>query len=177
MGSIYIMACMCYKRPVFFTRHTLLIVLGPLWNNETVRELGTNLLQFSYNATIFIHFRSMSDKHFGLKTLEKCQDQVTTTIRNNLDKIAQFLREKDIIDRIQCREITNPDQPRGKDYRARMVWQGLVDKVEEDDDIYKIFVEHIRRGYSDSGAEKTVAKLDEQYEEIKRQDMIRSGST
>ncbi len=47
MGSIYIIACMCYKRPVFFTRHTLLIILGPLWNNETVRELGTNLLQLA----------------------------------------------------------------------------------------------------------------------------------
>ncbi len=119
----------------------------------------------------------MSDNHFGLKTLEKCQDQVTTTIRNNLDKIAQFLRDENIIDREQYREITNPDHHRSKDDRAHMVWQGLVDKVEEDDDIYETFVEHIRRDYSDSGAEKTVAKLDEQYEKIKSQDMIRSGST
>ena len=108
----------------------------------------------------------MSDNNLGLSTLENCQEQVTFTIRNNLDNIAQFLRNKKIIDRKMYKKITNVYK--SEDDRAGMIFQKLCDKVQEDCNIYEMFVKHIR-GYPDSGAKKTVAMLDERYKEIESQ--------
>ncbi len=112
----------------------------------------------------------MSDNNLGLSTLENCQEQVTFTIRNNLDNIAQFLRNKKIIDRKMYKKITNVYK--SEDDRAGMIFQKLCDKVQEDCNIYEMFVKHIR-GYPDSGAKKTIAMLDERYKEIESQGMIR----
>ncbi len=86
----------------------------------------------------------------GLKTLENCERQVTITIRNNLESIAGFLRDKKIITRILHNEVTDMKSHDSKDDRAKILYQELCKKVEENDDIYLTFVGYIRDN-QDSG--------------------------
>ncbi len=97
----------------------------------------------------------------GYKALEKHEEQVILTIKNNLEDVARFLRDKKIISKNLHSQVTNPDARETEAYRAKLVYHRLISMVEENDENYSIFVDYIRNHITQSG--KTVRMLDQTY--------------
>ncbi len=103
---------------------------------------------------------SFTQSQPGFKSLNKNEHQVRLTIRNNLGDISRFLREEGIVQQSTYKEVTNPKTTRTKDESAKLVFKELIDKVEEDDEIYKQFVDYLRNNLRST---KTVKMLDDTY--------------
>ncbi len=85
----------------------------------------------------------MSDP--GSQTLLKCEEQVLVFIRNNFHDVAMFMRDKNIISRKVYYEIKDPVSIMPIRHRVRLLFQELIDKIEEDSHIYEIFIEFLRK--------------------------------
>ncbi len=99
--------------------------------------------------------------------LDECKQQVTVTIRNNLQAIIQFLWNKKIVCREFYQKVTDPNSRYRytEDDVAKLVFRELYKKVEEDDDNYDIFYKYIAEN-TDFKAEKTERMLREKYCEM-----------
>ena len=88
------------------------------------------------------------------------QEDLRITIRNNLDRVAQFMEEKEIITREMWREATDTGCVQGADSRAKVLLRRWGDKVEEDPSFFAKVVEgHFRQ--SPEHYKSILSKLDE----------------
>ena len=60
------------------------------------------------------------------------QEDLRITIRNNLERVAQFMEEKEIITIEMWREATDTGSVHGADSRAQVLLRRWGDKVQED---------------------------------------------
>ncbi len=123
---------------------------------------------------IFIWFRSTmasSQSQPGYEALGLNEIQVTLTIRNNLNEVAKFLMDEKIIKRSIYSQVTDPESRSTVDILAQIVFRELRNKVEEDDEIYKKFVEYLR---NEIASKKTVTELDHSYDKQLKQIMNES---
>ncbi len=97
----------------------------------------------------------------GYEALGLNEVQVTLTIRNNFNEVAKFLMGEKIIKRSIYSQVTDPESRSTVDILAQIVFRELRNKVEEDDEIYKKFVEYLR---NEIASEKTVTELDRTYD-------------
>ncbi len=102
----------------------------------------------------------------GCKTLEKNEEQVVLTIRNNLEKITKFLRDKEIVPQALYLQVTDPMTRETDDQRARLVYRRLMSMIEEDDEIYLVFMYYIR---NNTNSDKTIRMLDQTYSNHKEE--------
>ena len=79
-----------------------------------------------------------------LKILLKYHEKLTVLIRNNLERIARFLHEKEIINREKYREVTDSKSGKTDDERAKLILRWLNDKVEENNSYYLIFYDYLK---------------------------------
>ena len=79
-----------------------------------------------------------------LKILLKYHEQLAVLIRNNLEDIARFLHQKEIINREKYREVTDSKSGKTDDERAKIILRWLNDKVEEDTSHYLTFYNYLR---------------------------------
>ena len=103
---------------------------------------------------------SITQSQSGFKSLKKNESQVLLTIRNNLGDISRFLREEGIVQQSTYKEVTNHKTTRTNDESAKLVFEELIDKVDEVDEIYKQFVDYLRNNLRST---KTVKMLDDTY--------------
>ncbi len=82
------------------------------------------------------------------------------TIRNNLEKITKFLRDKEIVPQALYLQVTDPMTRETDDQRARLVYRRLMSMIEEDDEIYLVFMNYIR---NNTNSDKTIHMLDQTY--------------
>ena len=95
-----------------------------------------------------------------LKTVTILREDLRITIRNNLDRVAQFMQVEDIITRETWREAT--DTKSSADNRAKELLKKWEDKVEEDTSFYTEVVEgHFRQ--NPEHYKSILSKLDEEY--------------
>ncbi len=113
----------------------------------------------------------MSDHelHLGLQTLEKEEEQVVITIRNNLEPISRYLRDTKIIDRNLYWEVTDPDAVQADHKRAKKVFNELTKKVKELDARYNIFLDGLRKCKT---CDHTISTLERAYEEFKKESIV-----
>ncbi len=104
----------------------------------------------------------------GYEALGLNEVQVTLTIRNNLNEVAKFLMDEKIIKRSIYNQVTDPESRSTVAILAQIVFRELRNKVEEDDEIYKKFVEYLR---NEIASKKTVAELDRTYDKQLKQIM------
>ncbi len=102
----------------------------------------------------------------GYEALGLHEVQVTLTIRNNLNEVAKFLNDEKIIKRSIYSQVTDPESRSTVDILAQIVFRELRNKVEEDDEIYKKFVEYLR---NEIASKKTVTELDRTYDKQLKQ--------
>ncbi len=100
----------------------------------------------------------------GYITLVKHEEQVILTIKNNLEKVARFLRDKEIVQQNLHSQVTNPEARETKDNLAKLVYRRLISMVEENDKNYSIFLDYIRNHITQSG--NTVRMLDQTYADL-----------
>ncbi len=105
----------------------------------------------------------------GYEALGLNEVQVTLTIRNNLNEVAKFLKDEKIIRDSIYDQVTDPESRSTEAILAKIVFRELRNKVEEDDKIYKKFVEHLRNKID---CEKTVTDLDYTYDKQLKKIMI-----
>ena len=79
-----------------------------------------------------------------LLILVKCREPLIVVIRNNLEAIACFLKIEHVISHQTYREVTNSKSGHSDDERARTIFRGLEDKVEEDAKLYSKFYEYLK---------------------------------
>ena len=113
----------------------------------------------------------MSDHelHLGLQTLEKEEEQVVITIRNNLEPISRYLRDEKIIDRNLYWEVTDPDAVQADHKRAKKVFNELTKKVKGLDARYHIFLDGLRKCQT---CDHAIYKLERAYEELKKESIV-----
>ena len=89
------------------------------------------------------------------KTLFKYRQQLTVLIRNNLEDIACFLYDKEIIDHEKYREVTDSKSGKTDNERAKIIFHRLEDKVEEDTSYFLTFCDYLKskRKYSKISAQ------------------------
>ena len=104
----------------------------------------------------------------GYEALGLNEVQVTLTIRNNLNEVAKFLKDEKIIRRSIYNQVTDPESRSTVAILAQIVFRELRNKVEEDDEIYKKFVEYLR---NEIASKKTVTELDRTYDKQLKQIM------
>ncbi len=76
------------------------------------------------------------------RALGKYHDKLVAVIKNNLNDIALFLRNKGIIKKEQYDTFTNT-LLREDHVRARMMWTAIDNKIVEDENIFVTFVKHL----------------------------------
>ncbi len=108
---------------------------------------------------------SKGKENTGYKTLEEHEEQVTLAIKNNLQDVARFLKDKKIIPKDLHSQVTNPEARETEDNRAKLVYHRLISMVEENDENYSIFVDYIRNHITQSS--NTVRMLDQTYADLK----------
>ncbi len=118
---------------------------------------------------------SEDEENPGYNTLEKHEKQVLLTIKNNLDDVAKFLKDEKIIPLTRYEEITDPETTLSKDYRARLLFRRLMSMIAEDDKIYVLFVEYIRKKLTKSC--HTVHTLDQTYADLTGETITESQGT
>ena len=79
-----------------------------------------------------------------LSTLVKYRERLIVVIRNDIEAIASFLKTEDIINHQIYREGTNTKSGHSDDERAKIIFRGLEDKVEEDAKCYSKFYKYLR---------------------------------
>ena len=79
-----------------------------------------------------------------LKILLKCHEQLTVLIRNNLEDIAHFLHEKEIIDREKYWEVTDSKSGKTDDEKAKKILRLLENRVEENTSHYLTFYNYLK---------------------------------
>ena len=95
-----------------------------------------------------------------LNTVTICREDLRITIRNNLDRVAQFMQVEDIITRETWREAT--DTKSSADNRAKELLKKWEEKVEEGPRFFtKVVEEHFRQ--SPEHYKSILSKLDEEY--------------
>ncbi len=104
----------------------------------------------------------------GYEALELNEVQVTLTIRNNLYEVAKFLKDEKIIRRSIYNQVTDPESRSTVDILARIVFRELRNKAEEDDEMYKKFVEYLR---NEIASKRTVTELDRTYDKQLKKSM------
>ena len=80
----------------------------------------------------------------GLNILHarKCAEQVTITIRNNLNDISSFLKENDIINYALYKEVADPKTRSTPDALAALVYGKLRGEVQGSDELYHTYVDY-----------------------------------
>ena len=114
-------------------------------------ELITFLIWLALDLQFLIHM--MADKlssDSSLKVLLHCHKELIVFVRNNLDSIALFLRQKDIIDHIKFNEVSDIKSMLSPDDKAKRVVIAFHQKVEENDRYFQDFKQHLIEYYSDS---------------------------
>ena len=85
-----------------------------------------------------------SSKLSGFDALDKCEDQVKITIRNQLTEISKFLKNNKIIDHTLFNDITNPESRETTNAKVTRLYMKLLDMVEGDELYYLLFVKFLR---------------------------------
>ena len=96
----------------------------------------------------------------GLNALEKCEDQVKISIRNEMKVISKYLKDNAIIDRPLYNDVNNPESKDIPEAKATKLYLKLLGEVESDEASYLKFVEFLR---NNPKFNNTVAKLDGAY--------------
>ena len=100
-----------------------------------------------------------------LKILLKYNEQLTVLIRNNLEGIARFLHEKEIIDNEKYYEVTDSKSGKTDDERAIIILCWLENRVEEDTSHYLTFYNYLK---SKKEYSKITAQMNEDESLFKR---------
>ena len=97
-----------------------------------------------------------------LKAVTRCRGDLRITIRNNLDEVAQFMEEEEVITKDVSREATDTRSMHSSDNRAKELLRRWEDKVEEDPSFFAKVVEgHFRQ--RPEHYKNILSKLDEEY--------------
>ncbi len=104
----------------------------------------------------------------GYKALGLNEERVILTIRDNLYAVANFLKDEKVISGSAYNQVTYPELGSTATTLAKILFRGLINKVEEDDEIYKKFVEYLR---DEIASKITVTELDRTYDKQLKQIM------
>lgn len=101
-----------------------------------------SMLLFMNTIIIYTHlvsiFTSMADS-IEVQTLFECRPKLLSSIGNNLDDISTFLRKEGVIDKKTFDEVTKNKSGDG----PKSLYEALENKIEEDDSMFKRFMEYL----------------------------------